>query len=242
MAKVWFAPLHFCPSRSFLLCVTAVAMMYAAPQAFADPVLITGGSVFKAAIWTGSDPPFGFQLTGDGTALGGVTFSQAVGSFVKVGDTINLSDTISVSADPFHTGPAQQQVAGVTYSGVFLQGTLHLAATPATLTAGDTDRFDTPFTMDGSISLSQPDPVHPGTAGELLLTTPIEGRGTASMFLTPVAGMPRETSVSYNFAEAPVSATPEPTTLALLGGGLVVAVGRARAKRGGRRRTAIPPS
>jgi hypothetical protein len=242
MGKAGLAALQLFPSRSIVLGTAAIGMMCAASPAFSDPVQITGGNVYTVASWTGYDPPFGFELTGAQTSLGGITYTLPAGSVVNAGDTINLSETISVSADPFRTGPGQQTVDGVTYSNVFLAGTLHFAATPGTLPSGETDGFDTPFTMDGSISLFRPDPSSPYSAGEPVLIVPIEGRGTASLSFFPRGGMLAASSVTYRFADTPVSATPEPATLTLLGGGLIVTLARGRARRSWQRRSATPPS
>jgi len=242
VGKTRVARLHLFPLRSILLGTTAIGLICAPSPAFSDPVQITSGSVYQVASWTGYDPPFGFGLTGAQTSLGGITYSLGVGGSVSVGDTIALSETISVSADPFRTGPYQQTVDGVTYSNVFLAGTLHFAATPETLTGDATDGFDTPFTMNGSISLFGVDPSRPTRAAEPFLIVPIEGRGTASLSLASRGGMLAESSVTYRFADPPMSPTPEPATLTLLASGLVVAVARARGKRDLRRRTATPPS
>jgi len=225
MARIGSVGRHLFSSRSILLALGAVVLICGAPPAFGDPLVITVGGVSLVAGWTGSDPPFGFGLTGDQTSIGGITFAQAAGSFVNQGDLITLGDTISVSANPQTTGPSAQTVGGVTYSDVFLAGTLHFAAAPATLTAS---AFTTPFTMAGSISLYRPDSSNPFLRGDLLFTVPIEGRGTASLGVVPRGGMLEESSVAYSFAPAAPDPTPEPGTLALLGCGLVLAIGRAR--------------
>jgi|SRR5579872_4158574 len=240
MGKAGFVTLHLFPSCSILLGIATIGMICAASPAFSDPLQITGGSVYTVASWTGYDPPFGFGLTGAQTALGGITYTLPAGSLVA-GDTINLSETISVSADPFRTGPSQQTMDGVTYRNVFLAGALHFAAMPGTLPGDQPDVFETPFTMDGSISLFRPDPSGPRPAGDPLLILPIEGHGTASLSFLPRGGLLSASSVTYRFADTPVSPTPEPATLTLLGGGLLAAVARGRAKRGWQRRPPTPP-
>lgn len=232
MRKMWWARLHLFHSRLILVILAVVAASCTAVPAFADPIVITGGGISLPAIWTGLDPPFGWTLTGSGTSLGGITFAQDGGALVNVGDPINLSSTIGVSASPFRTGPFSQTVNGVTYNSVFLSGTLNFSATPGRVTSADTTTgFQTPFTMDGSVSLFQGDPAQPFSPGALLFTSPMTGRGTASMSLFPRAGAFVSFGVSYTFADPAPDPTPEPATLALLGGGLVVAVGRARRKR-----------
>jgi hypothetical protein len=231
MGRVWLARLHLFRSRGVLVSLAAAAVMFTGTAAFADPIVITGGGVWLPAVWTGLDPPFGWDLTGARTSLGGITFSQTGGSFVQPGDPINLSNTLTVSANPFRTGPFEQTVNGVTYSGVFLSGTLNFSATPGTVTSADSVGFDTPFTMDGSLSLFQGDASNPFSPGSLLFTIPVEGRGTASLGLVPRAGMMAGTSVSYAFADPAASPTPEPATLTLLGSGVLVMVDRARRKR-----------
>jgi PEP-CTERM motif-containing protein len=232
MARMWWARPHLCASGSVLVGLAAAAVMFAGTPAMADPIVITGGDVSLPAPWTGLDPPFGWSLSGDGFALGGITFSQAGGSFVTAGDVINPSDTIDVSANPFRTGPFQQTVNGATYSGVFLSGALHFAATPGTLTSNEAAGFNTPFSMDGYVSLFQADPSNPFLPGDLLFTIPIAGHGIASVRLEPRAGMLSEMGVDYRFTkDTVVAATPEPGTVALLGSGLLVAVGRMRRQR-----------
>jgi len=187
--------------------------------------------VYTAAASTGYDPPFGFGLSGSQVSLGGVTYTLASGSAVNIGDEINLSGTISVSTDPLRIGPSQQTVNGVTYGDVFLTGTLNFVATPATLLSNGTDAFNTPFTMNGSISLFHPDPLTAFRASEPFLTVPIGESGTASLSLFPRGDILTEGSVLYHFAATPASPTPEPATLTLLGGGLVIAVAARRAGR-----------
>jgi len=230
MGRKCLPRLHLFPSRTVLLGIAPIVLCAASP-AFGDPIQITSGNVYQVASWTGYDPPFGFQLSGGQTSLGGITYNLGIGRAVSVGDTLTLSETISVSADPFRTGPGQQTVEGVTYNNVFLAGTLNFAATPVTLTTDETDGFGTPFTMSGSISLFAADPSRPIRAAEPFLIVPIEGRGTASLFLAPRGGMLAESSVGYHFTDTAVSPTPEPATLTLLGSGLILTVARTRAKR-----------
>src|SRR5206468_11994592 len=77
------------------LLLAVVIVMCGVPAAFADPVIITGGSVGLASIMSGYQPPFGFSLTGDQTDIGGSTYDGA-GGFLNVGDVVNLSRSVHV--------------------------------------------------------------------------------------------------------------------------------------------------
>jgi hypothetical protein len=228
MAKFLSIRTHFFPSASLVPGLVVVAAICAAPPASADPVLITGGGVYSAAVWTGYAPPFGFQLTGDQTSLGGITFTLAGNGFYNVGDVIDLSSTFSVSADPYRTGPYGQTVEEVGYTEVFLTGTLRFTAAPVTLNSADAAAVNAPFTMDGSISLFRPDPVNSFQRGESFLTFPVAGSGTASLSLSPRGGMLAGTFVGYGFTAPPTDVTPEPATLLLVGSGLVTTIVRMR--------------
>jgi hypothetical protein len=231
MAKWRSTRTHLFPSSSLVPGLAAVAAICAASPAVADPVLITGGNAYSAAVWTGYDPPFGFQLTGDRTSLGGITFTLADIGFYNVGDVIDLSSTFSVSSDPYRTGPFEQTVEGVAYTEVFLSGTLRFTAAPVTLTSPDAAAVEAPFTMDGSISLFRPDPVNSFQRGESFLTFAIAGSGTASLGLSPLGGTLAGTFVNYGFTAPPADPTPEPATLLLVGSGLVTTIARTRRTR-----------
>lgn len=85
-----------------LIVVFAVTVMFAAPQLFAEPILITGGFVSRPS-FSASFPAVRFSAPrGDGTAIQGVTFDQA-GNFVRIGQVVNLSTGIFVTS--LNAGP-----------------------------------------------------------------------------------------------------------------------------------------
>jgi PEP-CTERM motif-containing protein len=204
-----------------LIAVFAATVLFAAAPAFADPIVITGGSVSIGSLPFGPFPPFGVNLLGDGTDIGAVTFNEANG-FVKVGQPISLSSTINISTIAF--GPFDQVVQGVNFRDVLLQGTLNFAATPFIVSRGAANT--TPFTMTGELSIFQLVPFQ--GPGALLLTAALTGSGTAGIGLAEdLGGGDFSTSgIGFSFSPAAVSPTPEPGTFVLVAGGLAAAVRR----------------
>ena len=104
-----------------VILLLAAAMVFSAPPAFADPIVITRGFVTIGSFFESNHPPFGFQLSGDGTDIGGVTFDQG-SPIVRIGQTVDLSRTVPVTSLVF--GPFEQTVQGVRYNDVVIQGSL----------------------------------------------------------------------------------------------------------------------
>ena len=225
------ARIHLLRRVSLLAALTAAAAICAVRPASADPLRITGGNLNSAAPWTGYDPPFGFELTGEQTSLGGITFTLTGLGFYNVGDVIDLSGAFSISANPYRTGPFGQTVDGVRYDEVFLDGTVRLTAAPVALTNPDAPWIEAPFTMDGSISLFRGDPANIFQPGDPLGMFRIAGNGTASLSLVPRGDLIAGSFVTYSFAAAPPSATPEPGTLLLLGSGVAMTVNAVRRRK-----------
>jgi hypothetical protein len=198
--------------------LAVVILILAVPAAFADPVIITGGSMSVASPSLGYDPPFPVRLTGEHTQIWGITYDFAPDS-VNIGDVVHLSRTTNVT---FRYGysPLDQTVDGIELTDAVVRGTLHFVAPPATFT-GDARGLRVPFTMDGVLSFFRHDF---RDSDELLLTTTVRGSGTTSMGTRPLADFFRVTFVTYAFEPVPPAPVPEPGTLALFGSGLVVAL------------------
>ena len=215
-----------------LFLMTMVIVMFAAPAVFADPIIINGGTVYFASVGLGYDPPFGFQLTGERTQIGGITYTQGGQSFLNVGDVVNLGSSLSVSST-LNSGPFEQVVNGVHLTDVILRGSLHFAAAPVRFNGDMSRGITAPFTMDGQLSFFRYDPHQDG---ELLLTASVSGRGTASLGMYPLTDFFRATFTTYTFRADPPTPAPEPGTLALFGSGLIAAIARSRRKREARDR------
>lgn len=196
-------------------------LIFTASAASADPVIITGGSLYLVSPGTGYDPPFGFELTGVDTHIGGITYDMA-GGFPSAGAAVNLSRSVYVSATPRY-GPSSEIVDGILLTDVIMRGTLDFVARPVTFTGGD--GVHAPFTMTGTLSFYRDDP---HLEGELLLTAFVRGTGMASLYHF---SRPFDAAMSYGFEPAPPTPTPEPGTLALFASGLVAVVGRWRRRR-----------
>jgi hypothetical protein len=211
----------------------AAAMVFAAPPAFADPIVITRGFVTIGSSFEANHPPFGFQLSGDGTDIAGVTFDQGT-PIVRSGQTVDLSRTVPVTSLVF--GPFEQTVQGVRYNDVVIQGSLRLAATPFVV-SGASGSFDTPFMMTGAVSIFEHVPFQ--GPGAMLLTTQLTGSGSARIDLARDFGDGSFStgSIGFVFSAPAVAPVPEPGTLLLMAGGLAAVVRRSRRCLSARRMT-----
>lgn len=212
--------------RMHPILMSAVTIIFTASLAVADPIVITGGVVVVGSFASPSLPPFGFQLLGDNTNIGGITFAQG-GGFVTVGQVINLSDTIALTWSPF-SGPSGQTVNGARFEDTGVRGTLNFNAA-AVRVPNNPSGISVPFTMTGEVSFFQQLPFEP--PGPVLFTTALRGAGTASTgFFGGDGGIFRVSGTVFSFSPAP-TATPEPGTVGLLGTGFVLLAGRLRRRR-----------
>jgi len=199
--------------RLRLSLLVAVSCLVAASHALADPIEITRGTVALMSPISGLDPPFGFQLFGDGTAITMETFAVASG-FARAGEPVDLSMTVTPSQSIGH--PLPELLNGAPFD-VFLTGALRFSATPFIAPATISGSFSTPFTLSGMLSgFSSRD-----HAGAPLFTANLTGQGTASLLVVrDVGGDFLATGTAFTFSAPPVDATPEPGTLVLLVSGL----------------------
>jgi len=205
--------------RVVLLCATMIAC---ASSGFADPIVITQGSVDLGPAFD-FEPPYGVGLQGAGTQISGVDFQSS--RFVTLGQTVDLSQTVSITSFGF----GDQTVEGVHYSDVIIRGALTFTAQPITVTDFSSS-FGAPFTMTGVVSLFE---AFPGFPGPLLLTRTLSGSGSARLFVDHARlDGSASTFATFSFSPEDASPTPEPGTLLLLTAALasawLTATGRAR--------------
>jgi len=202
--------------------LAAITLISTATPAFADPIVITGGAVVLGSP-SGSSPPFGFTLTGNGTDIGGITYAEGL-SFVNLGETVGLSNSVGVLST-FSSGPSTQLVDGQVFTDVVVGGILRFVAEPVTFTDRSAG-VNAPFKMEGVISLFRQRPFE--DPGERLLTTSVVGSGMASLNLYGGPEMFGVFSTAYLFSPVSATPTPEPGTLLLMGSAFAVGATRLR--------------
>ena len=203
--------------RLRLSLLVAVSCLGAASQAFADAIVITRGTVFLSSPSSGLDPPFGFDLFGDDTAIAVVTFDVGRDG-ARAGQRVDLSMTVTPSQS--FGFPLREIVNGAPFDA-FLTGALNFNATPFIAPTTISGSFTTPFTMSG-VLFGFPGRDRIGTP---LFTVNLAGQGTASLdVVRDVGGDFLARASVFTFSAAPVSATPEPGTLVMLVSGLTFGV------------------
>jgi hypothetical protein len=178
----------------------------------ADPIAVTSGSAFL--FWDAGPTSISlsgtnFLIFGDGT--GGGLFGWQAGTLG------NLDGSFAFS--PFRT-PFGVVVDGTTQTA-FLDGGVSFTTVPfivPTADGPDPTVFRTTFTMAGRVrGYSSAE-----RTGAPLFDLDLVGRGSASVEAFPVPDAPfylSHTGISYEFA--PLSQTPEPGTIVLLGLGVL---------------------
>ena len=218
--------------RLFSLLPLLILLFAPAPDARADVVVVTSGSInydfFNPANST-------FTLTGAGLSIGGHVSNALLFSTPPPGGTYRLSkswvnDPLSVQA-PYTVGG----VPYTTWSN--FENTLNVSITaadfvlPTNPTVGDIT-FTTPFAMTGFVHLG------PNQVGMMTgIRTDIAGEGVATVSLrrSSVNSPWLLTNLNYTFNQP--NPVPEPSTLLLFGTGAAALGGnirRRRRRRGGK--------
>jgi len=207
--------------------VVLLALVLALPavSARADPIIptifITGGSLDLA----GHFMPFG-PLVLRGTRNfsvpdGGAEVSNSLGFGCEPcapGTSLNLGTFFS---ELFGTAMVDGRVVNPTFELAMVLGLRFAGATPPAPPIGAEALLSAPFTVNGGLIGLDP-PLPPFYE--------VVGRGTATIHLVPFEGATQLWStdrVHYEFANA----TPEPTSFALLGTGLLGLLVRTRRRR-----------
>jgi hypothetical protein len=209
-------------SRAVVILLAAMCALAAPQRAFADRIVITGGDISLSSPQSGLDPPFGFELVGDGTLIRAETFVVGFAGF-RVGQVADLSTSVFLRF-PIHRS---QGTIGRVEFDAFLTGGLRFVATPFIATAASS--FETPFTMAGSIAGFD----DRSLTGAPLFTASLTGRGTASVIGMRNFGgdLLALGPTAFHFAATPGASVPEPATLMMLVAGLAVVTRRLRGAR-----------
>ena len=205
------------------LSILACLIWVTAAPAYADPILITGGSTFLP--WDGEGASGSFQ--GDGFSVN--TEGAGGGVFVLSTGIANLDGTFSFT----NFGGSGSHTWHVTVNGIeydaFLSGSLAFDVIPVVIpaaSAGSQLTLSAPFSAAGRLIGTT---AALGT-GSVLFDVLLAGQGTATVHATAAqTNSFRTPGVLYEFAAAP-TATPEPATLLLMGTGLAGVMMRRRVK------------
>jgi len=226
-----------------VLSIAAVCSASSVPGLWADPIAVTSGRFVLPA-----DEPVAFQFFGaDGFVLSSIftvpdsSPNRRCVSGCAPGTAVNMSTVVggSASSPAFALGSSTGAIVnGIVFLEPFglraesprLAGTFRFdapAIVPPPFAFDKTEKFPTvPFVFNGTVTGFAADD---RDARMPLFHVDLVGQGTAFLSFEDVdlaTGTWRETVTTYTFA-----ATPEPTSVVLLGTGLIGLMSRRRTKR-----------
>lgn len=213
-------------SKSLSLLSLFVFALFAASEARADPLVVTGGSGSATNSLGGP-----FTLIGEGFTLNGGTHQGTFAFPALAGQTVNLG-SFNLGLD-ISGGPAV--IGGVTYERLVYQGFLRFSAPFVVPDAADAlFVITTPFTFTGLLQ-GCTDPlgaINNCPAGSVVFNSELTGQGLATAVLSSITledgtRVYSLRGVRYDFA----AQTPEPATVLLLASGLAGVGAAARRKR-----------